>query len=109
LNRQGHDLTNAAPNPANHIVVTTLSLGYTPLAFKPTIAELFIFEKSSVAAYIDLLWHEDASWQPSFSLGVELHTEFSLLGIRTLPVTVYGGWDQSVEGFVWGLWFNVVI
>jgi len=109
LNGQGHNLSTVTPNPANHIVVTTLTLGYAPQTFKPTIAELFIFEKSSVGAYIDLLWSEDASWKPYLSLGLELHTELSLLGIRTLPVTFYGGWDQSVDGFVWGLWFNVIV
>ena len=109
INSQGHDLSLNGGNPANHLEVTSLSLGYAPLNFKPTIAELFIFEKSSVAAYIDLLWRESASWKPALSLGVELHTEFSLLGIRTLPVTIYGGWDQSVKGFVWGVWFNVLL
>ena len=108
LNAQGHDPSlPVGGNPANHLVVTSLSLGVAPLGFKPTIAELFIFEKSSIAAYIDLLWHEKASWKPSLSLGVELHTELSLLGIRTLPITFYGGWDQSVNGFVWGLWFTI--
>ena len=109
LNGQGHNLSTITSNPANHLVVSTLTLGYAPLTFKPTIAELFIFEKSSIGAYIDLLWNEDASWKPSLSLGLELHTELSLLGIRTLPVTVYGGWDQSVKGFVWGLWFNIIV
>ncbi|NBK21506.1 MAG: patatin [Spirochaetia bacterium] len=109
LNGQGHDLSLPTVNPANHLVVTSLTLGYAPQNFKPTIAELFIFEKSSLGAYIDLLWNEIASWKPSLSLGLELHTELSLLGIRTLPVTIYGGWDQSVDGFVWGLWFNVIV
>lgn len=109
LNRQGHDLSTATPNPANHLVVTSLSLGYIPLEFKPAFAESIILERSSVAAYMDLLWNEDASWQPSLSLGLELHTELSLLGIRTLPITVYGGWDQSVQGFVWGLWFTLIV
>ncbi len=109
LNSQGHDLSTTTPNSANHLVVTTLTLGYTPQNYKPTIAELFIFEKSSVGAYLDLLWNEDASWEPSLSLGLELHTELSLLGIRTLPVTLYGGWDQSVDGFVWGLWFTITL
>ncbi len=108
INKQGHDLSLVGGNPANHLVVTSFSLGFAPLNTKPTIAELFIFEKSSIAAYIDLLWHEKDSWKPSLSLGVELHTEFSLLGIRTLPVTLYGGWDQSVNCFVWGLWFSIL-
>lgn len=109
LNGQGHDLSLPTVNPANHLVVTSLTLGYAPQNFKPTIAELFILEKSSLGAYLDLLWNESASWKPSLSLGLELHTELSLLGIRTLPVTIYGGWDQSVNGFVWGLWFNVIV
>ena len=106
---QGHDLSNTSPNPANHLLVTSLTLGYTPLDFKPTIAELFIIEESSVGVYLDLLWHEKASWKPSLSLGLELHTEISLLGIRTFPITLYGGWDQSVDCFVWGLWFNILV
>jgi len=109
LNGQGHDLANLGPNPANHLVVTSLTLGYAPLNFKPTFAELFILEKSSVGAYIDLLWSENATWKPSLSLGLELHTELSLLGIRTLPFTIYGGWDQSAKGFVWGLWFTIIV
>ena len=109
LNGQGHTLSTSISNPANYLVVSTLTLGYAPIAFKPTIAELFIFEKSSIGGYIDLLWSKDASWKPYLSLGLELHTELSLLGIRTLPVTIYGGWDQSVDGFVWGLWFNVIV
>lgn len=108
LNAQGHDLSLVGGNPANHLVVTSFSLGFAPPHTKPTIAELFIFEKSSIAAYIDLLWHAKDSWKPSLSLGLELHTEFSLLGIRTLPVTLYGGWDQSVNGLVWGLWFSIL-
>ncbi|MBI9095398.1 MAG: patatin-like phospholipase family protein [Sphaerochaeta sp.] len=109
LNSQGHDLSTTTLNPADHLVVTTLTLGYTPQNYKPTIAELFIIEKSSVGAYLDLVWNEDASWKPSLSLGLELHTELSLLGINTLPVTVYGGWDQSVDRVVWGLWFTVIV
>ncbi len=109
LNGQGHDLSLPTVNPANHLVVTSLSLGYTPLNFKPAIAELFIFDKSSVALYLDLLWSEKDSWKPFLSLGLELHTEFSLLGIRTLPVTLYGGWDQSVGGIVWGFWINILV
>ena len=45
---------------------------------------------------------------PALSLGLEMQTDISLLGIRTLPFTVYGGWDQSVNTFVWGFYFNVI-
>jgi hypothetical protein len=60
-----------------------------------------------VAVYTDLLWHQK-SFKPSLSLGLEVQTDISLIGIRTLPVTVYGGWDQSVNTFVWGFFFNVI-
>lgn len=108
LNRQGHDLSLPSTNAANHLVVTSFVFGFRPQGFKPSVAELFIFEESSLGAYIDLLWNE-ASWSPSLSLGLELHSDLSLLGIRTLPVTLYGGWDQSVNGIVWGFWFNIML
>jgi NTE family protein len=102
---QGHDLSLAV-NPANHLVGMQMSFGYRPVNFNPTMAELLLFRNSSVAIYTDLLWYEK-SFEPALSLGLELHTDISLLGIRTLPLTIYGGWDQKVNTFVWGFWFNV--
>ncbi|MDD3425149.1 patatin-like phospholipase family protein [Sphaerochaeta sp.] len=106
IKAQGHDLSLSA-NPANHLVGINLAIGYRPSSFRPTMAELFIFQNSSVAVYTDLLWHQK-SFKPSLSLGLEVQTDISLIGIRTLPVTVYGGWDQSVNTFVWGFFFNVI-
>ena len=70
-------------------------------------AELFIFQDSSLAVYSDLIWYRN-SFTPALSLGLEMQTNISLLGIRTLPFTVYGGWDQSVNTYVWGFYFNVI-
>ncbi|NCC13277.1 MAG: patatin [Spirochaetia bacterium] len=105
IKAQGHDLS-VAVNPANHLVGLQMSFGYKPVSFSPTMAELLLFKNSSVAIYTDLLWNEK-SFEPALSLGLELSTDISLLGIRTLPLTVYGGWDQKVNTFVWGFWFNV--
>ena len=106
IKAQGHDLS-LSTNPANHLVGINLAIGYRPSSFRPTMAELFIFQNSSVAVYTDLLWHQK-SFKPSLSLGLEVQTDISLIGIRTLPVTLYGGWDQSVNTFVWGFYFNVI-
>lgn len=106
IKAQGHDLS-VSVNPANHLVGLNLAIGLRPASFRPTMAELFIFQNSSVAVYTDLLWSRN-SFNPALSLGLELHTDISLLGIRTLPLTVYGGWDQSVNTFVWGFYFNVI-
>ena len=106
IKAQGHDLSLSV-NPANHLVGLNLTIGYRPASFRPAMAELFLFQDSSLAIYADMLWYQN-SFKPAFSLGLEIHTDISLLGIRTLPLTVYGGWDQSVNTFVWGFFFNVI-
>lgn len=105
IKAQGHDLSLSV-NPANHLVGLNLTIGYRPVSFRPTMAELFLFQNSSVAVYADLLWYQN-SFKPALSLGLEMHTDISLLGIRTLPLTVYGGWDQSVNTIVWGFFFTM--
>ncbi len=107
IKAQGHD-PGLSSNAANHLVGLNLTLGYRPTSFRPTMAELFIFQDSSLALYTDLLWYRN-SFTPALSLGLEVQTSISLLGIRTLPLTVYGGWDQSVNTFVWGFFFNVIL
>ncbi len=109
IKSQGHDLTLSS-NPANHLVgLGGVSIGYRPSAFDPpTMAEMFIFNNSSVAIYTDLLWNRN-TFAPYLSLGLELHSDISLLGIRSLPLTIYGGWDQKVNTLVWGgFYFNMV-
>ncbi|MGE4584360.1 MAG: patatin-like phospholipase family protein [Sphaerochaeta sp.] len=106
IKNQGHDLS-VFTNPANQLVGLQLSIGYRPRNFAPALAELFLIKHSSIAVYSDLLWMNQ-NFTPYLSLGLELHTEISLLGIRTLPLTIYGGWDQSVNNLVWGFWFNIV-
>ncbi|MGE4454449.1 MAG: patatin-like phospholipase family protein [Sphaerochaeta sp.] len=106
IKSQGHDLS-VQTNAANHLVGLGLSLGYRPKNFDPTMAELFIFQNNSVAIYTDLLWTEN-SFSPYLSLGMEFHSDLSLLGIRTLPLTIYGGWDQKVNTLVWGFYFNLI-
>lgn len=105
IRSQGHTLSVSA-NPANHLVAFNFDIGYRPKSFEPTMAELLLFRNVSVALYTDLLWYQ-MSWQPALSIGLELHAEVSLLGIRTLPLTVYAGYDQSVNAMVWGLMFNL--
>jgi NTE family protein len=106
IKSQGHDLT-VSSNPANHLVGLGMSIGYRPSGLAPTMAEMFIFNNSSVAIYTDLLWNRN-TFVPYLSLGLQLHTDISLLGIRSLPLTIYGGWDQKVNTLVWGFYFNMV-
>ena len=85
-----------------------LTVGWRPVSFSPSIGESLIFKNSSVAIYCDLLFGSIPS-KANVSLGLELHTDISLLGIRTLPFTIYGGWDQAAAGFVWGLSFTLAL
>ncbi|MGH0053168.1 MAG: patatin-like phospholipase family protein [Sphaerochaetaceae bacterium] len=106
IKSQGHNLS-LSNNPANHLIGTRLSVGYRPESFDPTMGELFIFQNNSVAIYTDLLWNRNV-FAPYLSLGLELHSDISLLGIRTLPFTLYGGWDQRANVLVWGFYFSLV-
>ena len=106
IKSQGHDFDAVGPNPANHLVGMSFSLGYR-MPFNPTMAELLIFSNTSAAIYTDLLFYEQ-TFKPALSLGVELHSDLSLLGIRTLPLTVSVGWDQSLNTVVWGFVFNLL-
>lgn len=107
IKAQGHDLS-VSTNSANHLVGLNLTVGWRPVSFSPSIGESLIFKNSSVAIYCDLLFGSIPS-KANVSLGLELHTDISLLGIRTLPFTIYGGWDQAAAGFVWGLSFTLAL
>lgn len=108
LKSQGHDLSIPTVNAANHLIGLNLSIGWRPPTFSPSLAELLIFKESSVAIYTDLLFSRQSAI-PFVSVGLEVHTDISLLGINSLPLTLYGGWDQSVNGFVWGFWFTLTL
>ncbi len=105
LRSQGHEL-NTTSNPANHLVGLNTTIGWRPVGFSPSLGEVLLIKNSSIAIYTDLLFAAN-SFNPKVSLGLELHTEISLLGISTLPTTIYGGWDQAAGGFVWGLAFTL--
>jgi NTE family protein len=105
LKSQGHNLA-VSTNSTNYLVGVNATIGWRPPLFSPSVAEMLIFKNSSVAVYSDLVFAEE-TFMPKVNLGLELHTDISLLGIRTLPTTVYGGWDQAAGGFVWGFWFTV--
>ncbi len=106
IKSQGHDLT-VSTNTANHLVGMGLTVGYRPKSFNPTVAELLIFQNNSVGLYSDFLWSQN-SFTPYLSIGLELHSDISLLGIRTLPLSIYAGWDQKASTVVWGFYFNLI-
>jgi NTE family protein len=107
IRSQGHDLT-VSSNSTNYLVSANCTIGYSPVNFLPSFSELIILENSSISTYFNFLWYEESSkWFPALSTGLELHTEISLLGIRKLPLTIFGGWDQSVDALIWGFLCNI--
>jgi NTE family protein len=103
IRSQGHDLSEST-NDYNYLAVLSAKVGYRPIGFLPSFGELFILENSSIATYFDFLWNDEAfGGMPYVSIGLELHTDFSLIGIRKLPVTVYAGWDQPCNSLIWGI------
>lgn len=101
-------------NPAPYLTVASFSFGWTPERFKPSFGEFLLFENSSIGLYCDLLWYTIGTkgWIPNVSTGIELHTELALIGLQTLPMSIYVGFDQAsyLEGgspIIWGIWFGV--
>jgi NTE family protein len=107
IRSQGHDLT-VSTNSTNYLISVNCTIGYSPVDFMPSFGEMVILENSSISTYFNFLWYKESSkWFPALSMGLELHTDISLLGIRKLPLTVFGGWDQSVDAMIWGFMFNI--
>jgi NTE family protein len=99
---QGHDLT-VSSNSSKYLAVVNLGLGYQPVSYRPTFAEMFLFEDSRVGVFADLLFNGDFF----FSVGLEVETTISLLGITELGVLLYGGLDWASKYPIWGVYFTV--
>lgn len=99
---QGHDFGKEGDGE-NYLAVVNLGIGYQPHAYRPTFAEMFLFEESRVGIYTDLLFDGALS----FSAGLEVETTLSLLGITDLGLRLYGGWDQPSNGLIWGIYLTV--
>lgn len=103
LNR-GSNSTTAAP--ANFLVTGRFGVDWQPQNFKPTAGELLIFQNSSIGVYGDVLWNEESEWLPKVSFGTRISTTISLLGLNSLPSSLYVGYDGPANGPVWGLFFG---
>lgn len=99
---QGHDLTTQT-NSTPYLAVVNLGFGYQPIHYRPTFAEMFLFEDSRAGVYADLLFNGEFA----FSVGVEFETTMSLLGITDLGVHLYGGWDGPSQYPIWGIYLSV--
>lgn len=99
---QGHDLT-VSSNPSKYLAVVNLGFGYQPVSYRPTFGEMFLFEDSRVGVFVDLLFNGDFF----FSVGLEVETTISLLGITELGIQFYGGLDWASRYPIWGVFFTV--
>lgn len=105
LRTQG-SLNSLAPSAANFAIIGRFGLDWQPKSFKPTMGELLIFENSSVGIYSDLLWNVEGRIVPELSFGTRLTTTISLLGLNSMPTSVYVGYDGPADGIVWGFIFG---
>lgn len=96
-----------AANPtANHLIVGKFDILWEPESFKPTAGEILIFEDSSIGLYTGMLWRDAGQMLPEVSVGAQLCTTISLLGLNAMPASVYVGYDGPSSGIVWGFVFG---
>lgn len=91
---------------APFLVVGNLGVDWKPAWFKPTAGELLIFNESSIGLFGDFLWNESNSFLPQVSIGTILSTKVSLLGLNSLPTSLYVGYDGPSKGILWGIVFG---
>lgn len=94
-------------NPQNSIIIASAAVGVDPSPGKTiTMGELILFEKLSIQAYCDLLWYQSSVLIPEFSPGIEVKSDISLIGLRTVTIRAYIGYDSPSRGVIGGFWFN---
>jgi NTE family protein len=95
-----------ALNSANHLVVSSLRAIWKPADFKPTVGELLIFHDSGLGAYGQFLWYRQSQPIPEVSVGLEVYSRISLLGLKSLPLKAFVGYDMPSDNVVWGFVFG---
>lgn len=98
--------TSTTSAAANHLVVGRFGVDWQPKWFKPTAGELLIFHDSALGLFGDLLWNDSTSILPEISYGARFSTKISLLGLKSLPTSLYVGYDGPSNGLVWGFFFG---
>jgi len=91
---------------ANQLIVGRFGVDWQPSNFKPTAGELLIFKDSSIGVYGEFLWNEASVYVPVASVGMQFSTTISLLGLNSLPTSLYVGYDGPANGFIWGFYFG---
>lgn len=99
-------LASTVNSPANFLIVGRFGVDWQPRWFKPTAGELLIFHDSAIGLFGDLLWNEDASFIPEVAYGARFSTKVSLLGLNSLPTSLYVGYDGPSNGLMWGFMFG---
>lgn len=99
-------------NPQNLLLSATLRAGVNPNPFQDiAMGELMLISDSAITGYCDFLWSERGSsiiktMTPQISVGLEFKTNVSLIGLRTISVNLYAGYDGSCNDIIGGLWFS---
>ena len=88
------------------VIIGRAGIDWQPASFKPTAGELLIFERSAVGIFSDLLWNGSSSFIPEVVAGARLRTTISFLGLNSMPVSMYVGYDSPTDGIVWGFTFG---
>jgi NTE family protein len=93
-------------NANNTLIISRIGIDWQPSYFKPTAAEALIFEDSVIGLFSDFLWNKKDEPKPEMVVGMKLGTTISFLGLNSMPVSVYVGYDTFSENIAWGFMFG---
>ncbi len=93
-------------NTSNHLYTARLDAAWSPASFKPTIGEMLIFNDTQIGLFVGMLWNSSTQIFPNVSVGLELSSQLSLLGLKGMTISTYAGYDQLSNDIVWGFIFG---
>ena len=67
---------------------------------------MLIFNDTQIGVFVGMLWNSSTQIFPNVSVGLELSSQLSLLGLKGMTISTYAGYDQLSNDIVWGFIFG---
>lgn len=91
------------PNTSDRLIVGSVEWNYRPAGFAISAGELMHVHEAYVGGYANMLWWKEEQVIPDYSVGIQLGSTVSLLGLNSIGVSLYIGYENLTEGIVLGV------